>query len=54
MSPHSRSNLIHIWQIQAYRDLWCLNLEGDDTVNVYAGDEDDMIPGGKHLHTDAQ
>lgn len=44
----SMSSLIYIWQIQAYHDLWCLNLEGYNTVNVYAGDEDDMIPGGKH------
>lgn len=50
----SMSSLICIWQIQAYHDLWCLNLEGDNTVNVYAGDEDDTIPGGKHQHTDAQ
>ena len=50
-----RSNLIYIQQIQAYHDLWCLHLEGDDsTINIYAGHEDETVPGMKHQHNDAQ
>lgn len=31
-----------------------VNVNVNNTVNVYAGDEDDTIPGGKHQHMDAQ